>query len=424
MTSSAEDGRAQLTGTRTLERPAVAGSGIAGLRPAGPRWFWSWLLGRLQSRAFVVPVALWAVAHALIFGWALCVRAVVLVASGHAADLSPVTLFFRWDSLYFASIAEHGYVGPESGPTWAAFFPGFPASARVALAMVGVPHPDPGQVVIALEAVAAIASLVAALLIWRLAHHRYGDRVAVAATLLFVLGPYALFLVAPYSEALFVAFALGAWLCAERGRWLSAGLLAAGASFTRIDGLFLIAGLAVLVAVRLRARGEPYLLKALGTATIGGAGIAVYWAALWAWTGNPAAWFAAQHLGWHRALSWPWVSLGNTVAFIFVPPAQHQLQNAADLVFAALIVTGLVVLIRRRQWGAATYVGLTAVAMMTSTTYLSIARASAILFPLTILAATTVTDPRRRWIFATVLGAGLVLLAVNTALFVNGVWVD
>ncbi|MFE4950595.1 mannosyltransferase family protein [Leifsonia sp. NPDC056665] len=398
-----------MTSTRTSERPLALGTRLA---------------ARLRSRAVVVPVTLWTVAHAAIVGWALVVRAAVLVLSGHAAAVSPAALFFHWDSVYFGSIAQHGYVGPGTGPTWSAFFPGYPAAARVALAAVGFPHPDHQQVVIALEAVAAIASLAASLLVWRLAHRHYGDRVAVAATVLFVLGPYAVFLVAPYSEALFVAFALGAWLCAERGRWWEAGALAACASATRIDGVFLIAGLAVAVAVRLHSRGEPFLLKAFGTAAIGSAGILGYWAALWAWTGNPTAWFTAQHTGWHRALTWPWITLRDTVESVFVPPWPHGLQNALDLVFAALIVTALIVFIRRRQWAAVTYVGLTALAMMTSTTYLSIARSTVVLFPLTLLVATTVGDDRRRWIFRTVLAAGLVLLALNTALFVNAVWVD
>jgi hypothetical protein len=154
-------------------------------------------------------------------------------------------------------------------------------------------------------------------------------------------------------------------------------------------------------------------------------GLVAYWGALWAWTGNPAEWFAAERAGWHRSLNWPWVSLSNTVGTIFTArPLSHQVQNACDLLFAALFVVALVVLVRRRAWAAATFVGLTAVAMMTSTTYLSIARASVVLFPVTVLAASTVLERRRRWIYWTALAGGGVLLIVNTALFVNGIWVD
>lgn len=382
------------------------------------------LAGWLRSRALAVPVMLWAVAQAAIFGWALCAREVALRVSGHPAGVSPAMLLFHWDTGYFALIAEHGYVGSGTHATWTAFFPGFPLAARLLTTMAGAPHPDLQQVAIALETVATIASLVAAVLLYRLAQRHYGEGVAAAATLVFVAGPYALFLAVPYSEPLFVALALAAWLCAERGRWWAAGLLAAGASLTRVEGVFLIAGLAVTVALRLHHRGEPFLLKTLGTAAIGSVGILGYWAALWVWTGNPLAWFAAQHAGWHRSFTLPWASLLNTIDALFVPPWPHQVQNAADLAFAALIVTGLVVLIRRRQWGFATFVGVTAAAMMTSTTYMSIARSTAVLFPLTILIATTATDTRRRWIFRLAIGAGIVLLAFNTALFVNSVWVD
>lgn len=401
-------GRA-MTSTRHFERSAVIGSRLA---------------GRLRSRAVVVPVGLWTVAHAAIFGWALAVREAALLVGGHAIAVSPAALFFHWDSAYFASIAEHGYIGHGTSTTWSAFFPGFPLAARLVAAMAGAPHPDHQQVVIALEAVAGIASLAATVLLYRLAGRHYGEKVATAATVAFVLGPYALFLAAPYSEALFVAFALGAWLCAERGRWWAAGLLGAAASLTRVEGLFLVAGVAVAVAVELRKRGEPFLLKALGTAAVGSAGALAYWGALWVWTGNPIAWFTAQHVGWHRSLNWPWASLLNTVESLFVPPWPHQVQNTVDLVFASLLVTTLVVLIRRRQWAFATYVGLTAAAMMTSTTYMSIARSTAVLFPVAIVVATTTTDARKRWIYRCAIGAGVVLLAFNTALFVNSVWVD
>ncbi|MEN2736343.1 hypothetical protein ABCS02_01005 [Microbacterium sp. X-17] len=42
--------------------------------------------------------------------------------------------------------------------------------------------------------------------------------------------------------------------------------------------------------------------------------------ALWAWTGDPAAWFTAQHTGWHRAFTLPWIALRDTVESIVVPP--------------------------------------------------------------------------------------------------------
>ena len=91
---------------------------------------------------------------------------------------------------------------------------------------------------------------------------------------------------------------------------------AAFASFTRIDGVFLVAGLAVAVAIERRRRGAPFVLRSLGTLAIGLTGLVAYWGALWAWTGNPAEWFAAERAGWHRSLNWPWVSLSNTVGTI------------------------------------------------------------------------------------------------------------
>jgi len=61
---------------------------------------------------------------------------------------------------------------------------------------------------------------------------------------------------------------------------------------------------------------------------------------------------------------------------------------------------------------------------MTSSSYLSLARTSVVLFPIPILLATTLTSPRWRWVYWTGVSVGALLLLVNTALFTQGHWAD
>ncbi len=68
----------------------------------------------------------------------------------------------------------------------------------------------------------------------------------------------AVFLAAPYAEALFAALAFWAWLLARRGAWVWAGLLAAGATLVRVNGLFLAIGLVVLF---LTSRPRPWATR-------------------------------------------------------------------------------------------------------------------------------------------------------------------
>jgi Gpi18-like mannosyltransferase len=222
-----------------------------------------------------------------------------------------------------------------------------------------------------------------------------------------------------------VVFAIGAWLAATRGHWLASGILAALAGLTRINGLFLVAALAVLFIGVQRKQGKPFLARTVGLVGIGLSGVLGYFLYLFIMTGDPSAWTHAQSVGWHRALNWPWDTLLRTIGQVLYDPVPAwRLQAALDIVFAVLLVTATVIMARRRLWAEAIMVGLTALSMMTSTTYMSLARDSIVLFPLVILAATTLLSPRRKWIFWVALALGCVVLLINVHQFTLGQWTD
>ena len=89
-----------------------------------------------------------------------------------------------------------------------------------------------------------------------------------------------------------------------------------------------------------------------------------------------------------------------------------------------MITAAVIVLTRRRQWPEVTYLGLTLIALTTSSTYVSLARNSLTLFPLTILIAVTITHPPHRAMKPVILTAWWTLFAVNTTLFAFGYWTD
>jgi hypothetical protein len=377
-------------------------------------------------RPVLGALSIWIVVRAVVVGWAVVVHA--FQPTGVAYFSQPnwfYTLFFHWDSSYFEEIARTGYFAAGTPEKWQAFFPGYPLVARGFAALIWGPHLTTTRIEIALWLVSVVASAVAAALLWRLVEDRYGAKVAAGATALFLAGPYSLFLVASYSEALFIAFAIGAWLAASRGHWLASGILAAFASLTRINGLFLVAALAVLFISVQRKEGKPFLARTAALVGIGLSGVLGYFLYLFVMTGNPSAWTKAQSIGWHRALNWPWNTLMATIGqALFDPAPAWRLQGSMEIIFAILLVTATVVLIRRRLWAEAVMVGLTALSMMTSTTYMSLARDSIVLFPLFILVATTLLQRRRRWIFWVTLALGCVMLLVNTHQFTLGQWTD
>lgn len=370
------------------------------------------------------PLALWLLARLVIASWGVLAVALTPGADSVFETRSwPLQLFLRWDAHYFVQIAQQGYFGPDSAARWVAFFPGLPIAGRAVAELFTAGHASTTAIVAGLTVVSAVASAVAAMLLWRIVEARSGRRVALAATALLVAGPYSFVLLAPYSEALFLACALGAWWAASSRRWVLAGLCLAAASATRINGVFLIPAVAVLFVLACRSEARPCFARTLGLVVIGTTGVASYFTWLWLRTGNPFAWSAAQESGWHRRTNWPWFSFLNTVARVLGDSPPNALQYCLDLVFAAAIVAGLVVLLRRRAWPEAMLLGATAVCMMTSSSYMSIARASLLLFPLWVLVAGTVRS-RHPWIFWIALLGGAALLLVNTHQFVLGYWAD
>lgn len=318
-----------------------------------------------------------------------------------------------WDATLFAKVAEFGYDGyPERYPDQGieAFFPGYPLVLRALHVVV------PSWALAGLL-VSAVALAVAVVYLARLAVLEGAD--GSAAVLLLLLSPYAVFLAAPYSEALFLAVALPGWWAARNGRWATASVLVAAACAVRISGLFLAVALVVQWLVSSRSwRAAPWLLAPFGV-------LLGYSAYLHHLTGDWLRWLHAQEAGWGRRLSWPWDAFERSWdrAWHTTLPTEYVWSARAELLAVAVGVLATAVLVERRQWGEATYVGLSVAALATSTSYLSVARATLLWFPLWLLLAGWLERRwERRWLPAYLAVSGP-LMAVNVLTFTSGRWV-
>ena len=348
--------------------------------------------------------------RAALAAW-LWTRAAVLLLAGAGAtaldaagDRTLVGLWRRWDADLLRKVAEHGYDGypadyPDRGVE--AFFPGFPLVLRAVHAVV--PDWTAAGLLVSL-----LAGAVAVVALSRLAVLDGVD--GPRAVLLLLVSPSAVFLFAGYTEALWLALALPAWLAGRSGRWALAAVLAAGACAVRVNGVFLVAGLAVLCVTSGRRRDLPWLLLPL-------APVLGYAAFLWRTTGDPLRWLAAQEEGWDRRLTWPVDALRTTLA---MAEGTGAFAHVARLEVAAVAVgVGLVVLlVVRRRWAEAVYVGLTVGTLATSTFYLSVARSTLLWFPLWVLLA----GARPRWVLPAYLAVAVPLCAVGVLLFTTGRW--
>jgi hypothetical protein len=205
----------------------AAGADAARLRL--PLWF-AVLLSRLVVLAGGIAGALFATRAA---GWQEGDPQHLTLQLGSLGDLLAAA-GVRWDSLHYLLIAAHGY---NTGAN-ADFFPLYPQLIRVG---AWVTSSD----VIAGLLISAVAFAVAMLLLHQLVSEELGVRPARATVLLLAFSPVSLFFTAIYTESLFLALTVGALLLARRGRFGWAGVAAAAATLTHIQGVLLIAPLAI-----------------------------------------------------------------------------------------------------------------------------------------------------------------------------------
>ncbi|HEV2527515.1 MAG TPA: mannosyltransferase family protein [Thermomicrobiales bacterium] len=196
----------------------------------------------------------------------------------------------RWDVSHYVAVARLGYGDPES-PSHdggVGFFPLYPMLMRAAVQLVGAEPTGPNLALAAL-AISFFCFLVAVPLFAGLVADQLGERIARTATLLLCVSPFAFFFTAAYSESLFLLLAIASLRLSLAGRWRLAAAVAGLATVSRLVALALAPAL-VYLAWR---RGEP-LRELIITAAISVWGVVAYFGYLWATTGNPLAYFAAQ----------------------------------------------------------------------------------------------------------------------------------
>jgi Mannosyltransferase (PIG-V) len=374
----------------------------------------------------------WAVSRIAFLGYGFALAALFRAARPPIAPelaLWPVTLYARYDTGHFLHIATFGYpVAPFRPPVMTgdndhAFLPGYPIGARWLADLLTGGSPGRGAFLISLAVLAWLGAAASAVLIWRLAADETDRPTADRTVLVLLAGPYSVFLVTSYSEGVFLAFALAAWLAARRDRWWLAGLMAAGAAIVRVNGLFLVAGLAVMFVLAAGASGRRIVRSDALSLALPVLATAGYFGWMRATTGRWTTWFEVQDRGWARTTTWPWTTFVRSARrLLTVDPWPVRYQDWLEMVFAGLLVLGVVVLLRRRRWPEFTYVGLTTLSLLTSSYYVSIPRSMLVCFPLIVLAAEWTRQSRRRGLVTVCIAVSLALLVFNTTTLLFDQW--
>src|SRR5262249_30969722 len=196
----------------------------------------------------------------------------------------------RWDTGWYLSIAEHGYVWHDvmAGRMQnIAFFPAYPLLIRAATPFVG------GQPMAAAVGISFGAFFFLLCYLFGLARGAIGDDRAATAVALLAAYPFALFFSTAYTESLFLLAAVGAcyhFECDEL--WCAAGW-GVLAGLARPNGCLLSVVLG-LIAVR---RGLT--ARRLAAAAAPGIGLLMFSAYIYSLTGHPLEW-AHNHAAYGR----------------------------------------------------------------------------------------------------------------------------
>lgn len=372
---------------------------------------------RVDLRSDLLSAGLWALGCSVIALWAIRLSFMAVYPDSPSRP-EVLARFAHFDYVHFDEIARLGYL-PEPGaastpaPLYA-FFPALPVLFRLGLAL-GLSSVTTGLLI------SAVSGAVACIWLRRIADI-YQPGLGLKTVAVFVFAPPAVFLYAPYTESLFLALALGAWYFGQKGNWAVAGLLCAASCTVRISGAFLLAGLLVLWLTQYRAggagpNGQP-ARKALLFLAIPAAVLAGWMAYLAFITGDLLAYQTAQKY-WDRQLEWPWEAFRRTLEEY--PP----MRGAAVMGYAeaiTVIAGGVLtlVLVYRRLYGEAVFVGLNLLVLGTSAYFVSVPRSALLWWPLWIGIAYVLRRSRLALVLYLTLSLALMLWWAN--LFLTGRW--
>jgi len=327
--------------------------------------------------------------------------------------------FFRWDSDWYAHIADQGYIAPAAiiagQQRNTAFFPLYPLCVRVAKVVVG-------NTWIAGLLVTNLAFLAAVINLHRLVRDRLGEATARRAVVLLCVSPFAIFFTAMYSESLFLALALAAFYAADKRRWFWASVLAGLAGATRVTGCLLLVGLFVLYLEQCQFRWRSIRADILYL-LLGMSGPLAFCGFLWERYGNPFEFYRAQYVsGWAKEAP---ITAAFAEIVAALKPAALAAGSATSLTFVQIGSIGFV--IGAVLWGMLrkklplSY-GIWSLLMTASVLakWTSAGRYLSVVFPVYVAAAAL---GEREALYYLIVALSCVLAAHHQILFVLGRWV-
>lgn len=329
------------------------------------------------------------------------------------------TTWYRWDAIWYGSIARDGYqYFGEREASNVAFFPGFALLNGVVSRVTTLPVEVSGPIV------STMLTLIACWLLYRLTWRETNDDDTAQRSIVYLLAfPAAYYLALGFSEALYTVAVLAAFTLARDGKWAWSGLAAFVAGLTRLHGALLIVPLAYEYLRQQRWQWRSiFTLRAIGT--LGAPlGVLAFFGYLGVQFGNPLAYLDVQTLFFKgiRAEAFPTfpgTTLANSIYGVLTnAPSTESIAVVSALLF--LLVLTLETWARLpRVYGV--YMLTVVLFSLTSGDLISLPRFVLPMFP-GFMALSQVG--RRPWLDRLILIVMLILQGVLALLFTKGYWI-
>ena len=350
------------------------------------RDLWRRLQTRWPAATTAVPVALSTRVLVLLVGY------FAVVSIGYPSGAPPAgagrwwDLPQRWDAAWYLDIAEHGYRWTDDVTRGQnlAFFPAYPLLVRAVSRVVHVPG-TPADVARAWTATMVSIALFAAatIYLYRLAAERMGRETATNAVLLVATYPFAIFYSAVYSEALFLLSVVAAWYHLERDQPLRSGGWGLVAGLSRPNGCLLALPLAL--SAWLHPRPRRWRRWSFLASLTPVAGMLLYSAYGYWLTGHAFVWVELQREAWFRTYQGldqsVWIEL-RTLADVgllqYISSWPFRMVNLVATLFALAAIWPVT---RRLGAPSGLFVALNTLAPLLNGGLMSMARCTAVLFP-------------------------------------------
>jgi Gpi18-like mannosyltransferase len=318
------------------------------------------------------------------------------------------TLWTRWDASHYLKLAKDGYTAKGQGRFAIVFYPLYPWLVRAAFVLCR-------NYFAAALLVSGVASVFAGVLFRRLVDLDQPAKVARLSVWFLFIFPTAYFLHIGYTESLFLALVIGSLLAARMRFWALAGLLAALASLTRVNGLLLAPTLLVEAWLQYREnRRFDWRWLWIGAA---GLGFLVYLWINYRVTGDPFTFTKVMEKHWYKKLTFPWFGIRDVWWRIPHFNLTEGLHEFIFIIFSFLCTVWCWIKLRPSYaiWMTLNWL------LITSTTYVvSVPRYCLTLFPIFIIfARLAAARPLAGRILTAI---SLLLLALFAAKFAHGTW--